>query len=92
MSEGKRSIYSDLERVLKGFPVDEFVRAYAKAYLEADLETIQKLQEIILGPDAQHRDDTDSNGPDSLLNAPKKPGPHLNSGAVALPEPKDLDA
>lgn len=92
MDEGRKSIYADLERRLKGFPVDEFVRAYAKAYLEADRETLQKLQELILGPGVQQGDDPDSSGPDSSIRVPKDPGPHRNSGASALPEPEDTNS
>ena len=47
---GKRKkLYDDLERDLHGFPVGDYVRAYAKAYLEADVETIRKLQGLLLG-------------------------------------------
>jgi hypothetical protein len=85
VTDGKRSIYTELESRLKGFPVDEFVRAYAKAYLEADLETIYKLQELILGPKVEGEDDPDFNGPDSSITAPKKPRPHfeLRCGCIA---------
>jgi len=80
MDEGRKSIYADLEKRLNGFPVDDFVREYAKAYLDADVETIQKLQTLILDREVQQGDDgSDSGEPDALRGAPRKPRPHLNS-------------
>jgi hypothetical protein len=35
-------------------------------------------------------DSTDSGEPDAVVGAPIKPLPHLNSGAIALPEPDQL--
>ena len=93
MSPERKSIYDDLERDLRGFPVADYVRAYAKAYLEADVETIGKLQELLLG-DISKRSEPDTPPdmpPDTPIGAPNKPRPHLNSGAVALPEPDDTD-
>jgi hypothetical protein len=87
MSVEKKSIYDELERDLRGFPVGDYVRAYAMAYLEGDLETIRKLQELLLG-DISERSEPDTPPdmpPDAPIGAPKKPRPHLNSGAVALP-------
>jgi hypothetical protein len=38
------------------------------------------------------RDDSpDFDEPDAFVGAPNKPRPHLNSGAVAPPEPDDTD-
>jgi hypothetical protein len=37
MDEKRTNIYDDLERDLRGFPVGDYVRAFAKADLEADL-------------------------------------------------------
>ena len=91
MNEGKKSIYEDLEKRLNGFPVDDFVREYAKAYFEADIETIRKLQELLLRQEISIDDFPDSGAPDALKGAPLKPRPHLNSGAVALPEPDKAD-
>ncbi|MGD0891203.1 MAG: hypothetical protein ABR923_06690 [Terracidiphilus sp.] len=93
MSAEGKFIYDDLERDLRGFPVGDYVRAFAKAYLEGDLETIRKLEELLRG-DAAERGEPDTPPgipPDAPIGAPKKPRPHLNSGAVALPEPDDLD-
>jgi hypothetical protein len=94
MNEGKKSIYEDLEKRLNGFPVDDFVREYAKAYFEADIETIRKLQELLLRQEISIDDlshSPDSEAPDALKGAPLKPRPHLNSGAIALPEPDKSD-
>jgi hypothetical protein len=93
MSERRKSIYDVLERDLRGFPVDDYVRAYAKAYLEADVETIRKLQELLLGDFSERRgpDTPPDLPPDAPIGAPIKPRPHLNSGAVALPEPDGTD-
>jgi hypothetical protein len=93
MSAKGKPIYDDLERDLRGFPVGDYVRAYAKAYLEADLETIRKLQELLLG-DVSERGEPDTptdKSPDAPIGAPNKPRPHLNSGAIALPEPDHTD-
>jgi hypothetical protein len=39
-----------------------------------------------------HRGDSPEDGePHALVGAPLTPRPHLNSGAVALPEPDDAD-
>jgi hypothetical protein len=92
--DGKRKdIYDDLRRDLQGFPVEDFVRAYAKAYLEADIETIRKLQDLLVGDPSENCDpDSGSpNEPDSLVGTPIQPRPHSNSGAVALPEPDNPD-
>jgi hypothetical protein len=86
--ERKPYLYEGLQRRLGGYPVDDFVRAYAKAYLEADVETIRKLQELLLGKDLLLDDDMDSGGPDALIGAPLKPRPNPNAGAVTLPEPE----
>jgi hypothetical protein len=84
MDEERKSIYDDLKRDLRGFPVEDFVRAYCKAYLEADVETLRKLWKL-LGADYP---DTP---PDAPRSAPLKPRPSLNSGAIALPMPDDLN-
>jgi hypothetical protein len=89
MDEERKSIYDDLRRDLHGFPVEDFVRAYFKAYLEADVETIRKLQELLLGDVSEHSEPDAP--PDTPIGAPIKPRPHLNSGAIALPEPDHLD-
>jgi len=36
-------------------------------------------------------DSSDSGEPDAFVGAPVKPFPHLNSGAIALPEPDKLE-
>jgi len=84
--ERKPYLYEALQRKLGGYPVDDFVRTYFKAYLEADVETIRKMQELLLGdiseplePDAL---------PDAPIGAPIKPRPNMNSGAIALPKPE----
>jgi hypothetical protein len=87
MGGERRSIYDDLKRDLRGFSVEDFVRAYAKAYLEADVETIRKLQERLVDDASQHSDPGAPSEPDAPIGAPIKPRPHLNSGAIALPEP-----
>ena len=91
MDEGKKSIYEDLKKRLNGFPVEVFVREYAKAYFEGDIETIRKLQELLLRQEISIDDFPDSESPDALAGAPLKPRPHLNSGAVASPEPDKSD-
>jgi hypothetical protein len=93
MSAEEKSIYEDLERDLRGFPVGDYVRAYALAYLEGDLETIRKLEGLLLGEPSERSgpDAPPGMSPDAPLGSPKKPRPHLNSGAVALPEPHDFD-
>jgi hypothetical protein len=87
MDEKRKNIYDDLERDLHGFPVGEYVRAYAKAYLEADVNTIRKLQGLLIGDASEHNDPGAPNEPDAPIGAPIKPRPHLNSGAIVLPEP-----
>jgi hypothetical protein len=89
MGEERKSIYDDLQRELRGFPVGDFVRAYAKAYLEADVETIRKLQELLIGNTSERSDPGEHGDPDAFVSEPIKPRPHLNSGAVALPEPDE---
>jgi hypothetical protein len=64
---------------------------YAKAYFEGDIETIRKLQGLLLRQEISIDDSPDSGAPDALTGAPLKPRPHLNSGAVALPEPDKSD-
>jgi hypothetical protein len=91
MDEGKKSIYDDLEKRLKGFPVDDFVREYARAYFDGDRETIRNLQELLRRQELSMDDSPDSSAPDALKGAPLKPRPHLNSGAVALPEPDESE-
>ncbi len=91
MDEKRKSIYDDLERDLNGFPVGDYVRAYFKAYLEADVETIRKLQELLLGDTAKPSEPEAPSEPDAIVGAPIRPRPHLNSGAVALPEPEEFD-
>lgn len=87
MEAERKSIYEDLRHDLHGFPVDDYVRAYAKAYLEADVETIRKLQELLIGDAPEKSDPGAPNEPDAPIGAPIKPRPHQNSGAIALPEP-----
>jgi hypothetical protein len=91
MDEGRKNIYIDLERDLCGYPVEDFVRAYAKAYLEADVETIRKLQQLLIGDASKRTEPGDPSGPDAFIRAPVKPRPHMPSGAVALPEPDEAD-
>jgi len=74
---------------LNGFPVNDFVREYARAYFEADIETLRKLQELLLRQKISTDDSPDSGPPDTLTATPLKPRPHLNSGAVASPEPDE---
>jgi hypothetical protein len=89
MDEERKGFYDDLKRDLHGFPIEDFVQAYFKAYLEADVETIQKLQELLLG-DISERSEPDP-PPVAPIGAPTKPRPSLNSGAIALPNPDDSD-
>lgn len=91
MDWAKDSIYGDLARRLNGFQVDDFVREYAKAYLDADTETLKKLQELLLQREISNDDSPDSGEQDSLAGAPLTPRPHLNSGAVAPPDLHDHD-
>jgi hypothetical protein len=86
MDGERKGIYDDLERDLHGFPLGDFVRAYAKAYLEADVETIRKLEGLLLGDISESSEPGAS--PDAPVGAPIKPRPNLNSGAIALPEPR----
>ena len=88
MSAERESIYKDLERDLRGFPVGDYVRAFAMAYFEGDLETIGKLQELLRGEPSERNepDPPRDMPPETPIGAPKKPRPPLNSGAVALPE------
>jgi hypothetical protein len=93
MSAERKYLYEDLELDLRGFPVGDYVRAYAMAYLEGDLHTIRKLEGLLLG-DASERSEPEAPPdipPDAPIGAPKKPRPHFNSGAVALPEPDESD-
>jgi hypothetical protein len=91
MGEKRKNIYDDLERDLRGFPVGDYVRAYAIAYLEADLETIRKLQELLIRDTSDNSDSSEPNEPDAPIGAPIKPRPNLNSGAVTLPAPDNPD-
>jgi hypothetical protein len=92
MGEERKSIYEDLKRDLRGFPVEDFVREFAKAYFEGDMETIRKLQGLLTGASPEASPSGGSSGP-AAPNAPvgarKKPRPNLNSGAVALPIPDE---
>jgi hypothetical protein len=79
-----------LKRDLRGFPVEDFVREFAKAYFEGDMETIHKLQALLTGTSPEASPSGGSSGPgapDAPVGAPRKPRPHVNSGAVAVPEP-----
>jgi hypothetical protein len=87
MDEERKGLYYDLKSDLHGFPVEGFVQAYFKAYLEADVETILKLQELLLG-NISERSEPDT-PPVAPIGAPIWPRPNLNSGAIALPEPDD---
>ena len=90
MGEERKSIYDDLKRDLRGFPVEDFVREFAKAYFEGDMETIRKLQGLLTGTSPEGSPSGESTGhaaSDAPVGAPKKPRPHVNSGAVALPLP-----
>jgi len=90
MGDERKSIYDDLKRDLRGFPVEEFVREFAKAYFEGDMETIRKLQGLLTGASSETGAGEGPAGPaapDAPVGAPRKPRPHVNSGAVALPEP-----
>lgn len=79
MGEERTSLYADLQRRLGRYPVDDFVRAYAKAYLEADRETIGKLQAFLLRATSENSEPEDSSAPDAFVGAPLQPRPHLNS-------------
>jgi hypothetical protein len=85
------TIYGELQRRLGSFPVGDFVREYAKAYLEADVETIKKLREL-LGVSSASIEPEDHGEPGARIGAPILPRPLLNSGAVALPHPSDPEA
>jgi hypothetical protein len=91
MGEKRKNIYENLQRKLGRYPDDDFVRAYAKAYLEADVETIRKLQEFLVSVTAENSEPEDLSGPDAYVGAPIQPRPHLNSGAIALPEPYETN-
>lgn len=91
MDEGKKSVYEDLKRRLNGFPVDDFVREYARAYFDGNRETIRKLQELLLRQGISLDDFPSTDAPDSFKGAPLKPRPHLNSGAVTLPLPEESE-
>jgi len=92
MGDERKSIYDDLKRDLRGFPVEEFVREFAKAYFEGDMDTIVKLQGLLTGTSPEASPSGGSSGP-AAPNAPVgariKPRPGLNSGAVALPVPDE---
>jgi hypothetical protein len=91
MAREGRSIYDDLKRDLCGFPVEDFVRAYTKAYLEADVETIRKLRELLRDDALETGTGDGSSGPvapDAPVGAPIKPRPPLSPNAIALPEPE----
>jgi hypothetical protein len=88
--DGKsKSIYADLAERLHGFSVDEFVREYARAYFDGDRETLRKLQELLLHQEISNDDSPNSGTQDSMIGVPSKPRPHMNSGAIALPEPDE---
>ena len=93
MGEERKSIYGELQHKLPVWlPVGDFVRAYAKAYLEADVETIKKLQELLRNDkELLLGNASGSSEPDALVGTPVKPRPYLNSGAIALPEPDNSD-
>jgi hypothetical protein len=82
-------IYEGLQRKLGCFPVGDFVHAYAKAYFEADVETIKKLREL-LGVSSEYIEPEDHSEPDAMIGAPILPRPPVNSGAIALPLTDDL--
>jgi hypothetical protein len=86
MGEESRSIYDGLQSRLGNYPVGEFACAYAKAYFEADVETIKKLREL-LGVSSEYSEPEDYSETDAMIGAPLTPRPHPNSGAIALPEP-----
>jgi hypothetical protein len=92
MGKEWKSIYDDLKRDLRGFPVEEFVREFAKAYFEGDMEMILKLQGMLTGTSPETGPGEGPSGPaapDAPVGASRKPRPHLNSGAVALPQPNE---
>jgi hypothetical protein len=87
---GGWKIYDDLKRDLRGFPVEDFVREFAKAYFEGDMETIRKLQGLLTGASSEAGTGEGPSGPaapDAPVGARIKPRPGRNSGAVALPLP-----
>ena len=92
MGKEWKSIYDDLKRDLRGFPVEEFVREFAKAYFEGDMEMILKLQGMLTGTSPETGAGEGPSGPaapDAPVGARIKPRPGLNSGAVALPVPDE---
>jgi len=84
-------MYEGLQRKLGSFPVGDFVRAYAKAYFEADIETIKNLREL-LGVSSEYIEPEDHGEPGAMIGAPILPRPSLNSGAIALPLPTDPES
>ena len=92
MGDERKSIYDDLKRDLRGFPVEEFVREFAKAYFEGDMETIRKLQRLLTGTSPEESPSIGSSGPaapDAPVGTRIRPRPGQNSGAVALPIPDE---
>ena len=83
-------IYEGLQRKLGGFPVGDFVRAYAKAYFEADVGTIKKLREL-LGVSSEYVEPEDHSEPDAMIGTPILPRPPMNSGAIVIPLTDDPD-
>ena len=94
MSAQEKSLYENLERDLHGFPVGDYVRAFALAYLEGDLETIRKLEGLLVGDGSElsEPEAPPDISPDAPKGAPRQPRPHLNSGADVLPQPDDSDS
>jgi hypothetical protein len=81
-------IYEGLQRRLGSFPVSDFVRAYAKAYFEADVETITSLRKL-LGVSSKYIDPEDHGEPNAMIGAPNLPRPSFNSGSIALSLPNN---
>jgi hypothetical protein len=91
MEAERRSFYDGLQRRLGSYPAGDFVRAYAKAYFEADVESIKKLRNL-LGVSSEYIEPEDRSEPDAMIGASIKPRPHLDSGGIALPRLPEIDS
>jgi hypothetical protein len=53
------------------------------------VDAIFELDDLQSQMESLRNDSPDATESDSLVGAPLKPPPHLNSGAIALPQPED---